>query len=35
VLLGEDPARRGKQRAVPELVDRALDLPAHDPVPSA
>jgi hypothetical protein len=31
MLLGEDPARRGKQRAVPAPVDRALDLPAHDP----
>jgi hypothetical protein len=31
MLLGEDPARRGEQRAVPAPVDRALDLPAQDP----
>jgi len=30
MLLGEDPARRGEQRAVPAPVDRALDLPAQD-----
>jgi len=31
MLLGEDPARRGEQRAVPAPVNRALDLPAQNP----
>ena len=31
MLLGEDPACRSEQRAVPAPVDRALDLPAQDP----
>ena len=31
MLLGEDPACRGEQRAIPAPVDRALDLPAQDP----
>ena len=30
MLLGEDPACRSEQRAVPAPVDRALDLPAQD-----
>ena len=30
-FLGEDPACRSEQRAVPAPVDRALDLPAQDP----
>ena len=28
--LGKDPACRSEQRAVPDPVDRALDLPAQD-----
>ena len=31
VFIGNDPARRSEQRAVPAPVDRALDLPAQDP----
>ena len=30
-FFGKDPACRSEQRAVPSPVDRALDLPPHDP----